>query len=298
MMGQDSRGAQKYSKTSLGGSCSVHPEGGEEPPFEQQAMGGALWNSVQATRSLPRQESRKSLQRQESRSHVTEPYTDKTNWKDSLRGAGSRKPRADEGSRRRSDPRQESPRRCSSGATSPDRSFPTQSPPRVFPRTARGGSSPPPSPAPSRSPSPPRPHLTIPQGLDGGSPLGDYVPFDKFRASRGQEPDTRSDPAAKLSSSPWSAKAPAATRPAASSLWSAKAATSSRPGTASSGKASDSEDWGLGSWSSGAADSSYGSWAGGSPPRESSTSPKSSVAGLGLAALKKPVSGSWSSRRD
>ena len=82
--------------------------------------------------------------------------------------------------------------RCSSGATSPDRSFPTQSPPRsMFPRAARSGSSPPPSPAPSRSPSPPRPHLTIPQGLDGGSPLGDYVPFDKFRASRGQEPDTR-----------------------------------------------------------------------------------------------------------
>lgn len=93
----------------------MHPESGEEPPAEHQAMGGALWNSVQANKSLSRQESRKSMQRQESRTHVAEPYTGKTNWKDSLRGAGSRKSRQEDGSMRRSAPRQESPRRWHSG---------------------------------------------------------------------------------------------------------------------------------------------------------------------------------------
>merc|ERR1712037_981114 len=57
----------------------------------------------------------------------------------------------------------------------------------------------------------------------------------------------------------------------------------------------------------GKADSSYGSWTGGSSPaRDSSTSPKSSFssssnslgARVGLSTLKKPVGGSWMSKRE
>ena len=81
-------------KVSSSTSCSLHPEPWEE--IAQNAMGtgmggGAaksIWDSLQKEKqgpSLPRQESRRSLQKQGSRKEVTEPFKDRTNWKDSLR---------------------------------------------------------------------------------------------------------------------------------------------------------------------------------------------------------------------
>ena len=99
---QESRSNNMQRQSSRGGfyekkshdSCSLHPEPWEE--IAQNAMGtgmggGAaksIWDSLQKEKqgpSLPRQESRRSLQKQGSRKEVTEPFKDRTNWKDSLR---------------------------------------------------------------------------------------------------------------------------------------------------------------------------------------------------------------------
>jgi len=346
---RDSRGAQKSSRTSLGSStsCSLHPEPWEE--IAQNAMGtgmggGAaksIWDSLQKEKqgpSLPRQESRRSLQKQGSRKEVTEPFKDRTNWKDSLRDKNkNQQGTTDDHEAKKYEARRSMSTRSfsSSIGREEDINTPFRSP--SPPRTGRHGTS---SPSRSSCSSPTRVTdiASIEEDLanlrsqvgDGGSPLGDYVSFDKFRAGRSNEGPSELgiESSAKLAA--WRNSRSTAER--ASSDFGTKSKTSNEfTGTSSNlgktsynfektsssfrnpsldqEKSSDSDDWtssSRGRAMVGKADSSYGSWTGGSPARDSSTSPKSSFssssnslgARVGLSTLKAPTAGSWINKRD
>jgi len=280
--------------------------------------------------SLPRQDSRKSMSKQNSRNSMAEPFKDKTNWKDSLRDKTKTQQGMEDPETKRFEPRRSMSTRRSSFSSSLGREEDINTPFRSpSPRRAREGTS---SPSRSSCGSPTRVTdiATMEEDLanlrgqvgEGGSPLGDYVPFDKFRAGRSEGPSELGiETSTKLSS--W--RSSRGTN--GNSDFGNKSKTTSEFGKTSSNlgktsydfqkpsstfrnldidKTSDSgEDW---TSSRGRkADSSYGSWTGGSSPaRDSSTSPKSSFssssnslgARVGLSTLKKPVGGSWIGKRE
>jgi len=209
---RDSRGAQKPSRTSFGSStsCSLHPE-----PWEEIAqigmgtgMGGgaakSIWDSLQKEKqgvSLPRQDSRKSLKKQSSRKGMTEPFQERTNWKDSLRdtmpGSKNQHQGMDEATEaNKFEPRRSISTRRSSFSSSLGREEDINTPFRSpSPARARQGTS---SPSRSSCSSPTRvtdiasmeEDLANLRGQagEGGNPLGDYVSFDKFRAGLSEGP--------------------------------------------------------------------------------------------------------------
>jgi hypothetical protein len=284
--------------------------------------------------SLPREDS-KSLKKQNSRKEMAEPFKERTNWKDSLRDKtqhGMEDPEAKRFETRRSMSTRRSSFSSSLGREE-DINTPFRSP---SPARARQGTS---SPSRSSCGSPTRVTdiASIEEDLanlrgqvgEGGNPLGDYVSFDKFRAGRSEGPSELGiETSTKLSS--W--RSSRATTGNTSSDFGNKSKTSSEFGKTSSNKGKTSYDFEKASFNlrntplefektsdsedhwttsrgrlAGKADSSYGSWTGGSSPaRDSSTSPKSSFssssnsfgARVGLSTLKKPVGGSWMSKRE
>jgi len=270
---------------------------------------------------------------------MAEPFKDRTNWKDSLRDKTKAQHGMEDQETKRFEPRRSMSTRRSSFSSSLGREedintpFRSPSPPR-----ARQGTS---SPSRSSCGSPTRvtdiasmeEDLANLRGQvgEGGNPLGDYVSFDKFRAGRGEGPsDLGIETSTKLSS--WrSSRGTTGNSETTSSNFGNKSKTSELGKTSASNvgktsydfekasfklrntplefeKTSDSEDWTSSRGRlAGKADSSYGSWTGGSSPaRDSSTSPKSSFssssnslgARVGLSTLKKPVGGSWTSKRE
>merc|ERR1712181_15450 len=267
--------------------------------------------------SLPRQDSRKSMSKQNSRNSMAEPFKDKTNWKDSLRDKTKTQQGMEDPEKKRFEPRRSMSTRRSSFSSSLGREEDINTP--------------------FRSPSPRRVTdiATMEEDLanlrgqvgEGGSPLGDYVPFDKFRAGRSEGPSELGiETSTKLSS--WrSSRGTTGNTEATCSDFGSKSKTSSEFGRTSSNLGKTSYDFQKPSstfrnldldktsdsgeeWTSSRgrkADSSYGSWTGGSSPaRDSSTSPKSSFssssnslgARVGLSTLKKPVGGSWIGKRE
>jgi len=266
---------------------------------------------------------------------MAEPFKDRTNWKDSLRDKTKTQQGMEDPEAKRFEPRRSMSTRRSSFSSSLGREedintpFRSPSPPRV-----RQGTS---SPSRSSCGSPTRvtdiasmeEDLANLRGQvgEGGSPLGDYVSFDKFRAGRSEGPSELGIEASTKLSSWRNNRGTLGNTEATASNFGNKSKTSSEFGRTSSNlgktsydfqkpsssfrnldfdKASDSgEDW---TSSRGRkADSSYGSWTGGSSPaRDSSTSPKSSFssssnslgARVGLSTLKKPVGGSWIGKRE
>jgi len=283
--------------------------------------------------SLPREDSRKSLKKQNSRKEMTEPFKERTNWKDSLRDKAKTQHGMEDPEAKRFETRRSMSTRRSSFSSSlgreEDINTPFQSP--SPPTRARQGTS---SPSRSSCGSPTRVTdiASIEEDLanlrgqvgEGGNPLGDYVSFDKFRAGRSEGPSELGlETSTKLSS--WrSSRGTPGNSERTSSEFGNKSKTSSEFGKTSSNigktsydfekasfnfeKTSDIEDWTPSRGRlAGKADSSYGSWTGGSSPaRDSSTSPKSSFSSssnslgtrVGLSTLKKPVGGSWMSRRE